>query len=61
MELFLLKVKHKYDAEYEEIGIFSSLEQMRIAKKQFLKLMENIPAEEYTFTHLQMKLDELYY
>lgn len=60
MDLYLLKVKHKYDAEYEEIGIFSSIEEMKKGKEQYLKTMFPIPEDEYTFTHKYLKLNELY-
>lgn len=60
MDLILLKVKHKYDAEYEEIGIFSSKEKMKQGKKDYLETMSSVPADEFTFTYSYMKLDELY-
>lgn len=60
MDLYLLKAKHKYDAEYEEVGIFSSPEEMKKGEKQYVKLMFPVPEEEYQFTHKHMKLNELY-
>lgn len=60
MELYLLKVKHKYDAEYEEIGIFSSYDSMKRGKEEYQERMNHIPAEEFSFTHTKMTLDELY-
>ena len=60
MDLYLLKVKHKYDAEYEEIGIFSSPEEMKKGQQQYLKLMFAVPEEEFQFTHKCFKLNELY-
>lgn len=59
MDLILLKAKHKYEANYEEVGIFSSMENMRRGKEEYLKNVP-LPPDEYTFTHLHMKLDEIY-
>lgn len=60
MDLYLLKVKHKYDAEYEEIGIFSSPEEMKKGKQQYLNLMFTVPEEEFQFDYKCLKLNELY-
>lgn len=59
MDLFLLKVKHKYEAKHEEIGIFSSMENVRKTKKEYLEGV-TLPPEEYSFICKRMKLDELY-
>ena len=60
MDLYLLKVNHKYDAKYEDIGIFSSLEKMKEGEKQYIKVMFPVPEEEFQFTYKIMKLNELY-
>lgn len=59
MDVYLLKYKHKFDEDFEEIGVFSSAEKMENAKNIFL---EKAPCqkEEYEFTFRKMKLDEIY-
>ena len=61
MELFLLKVKHIYDEEFEECGIFSSVELMNEGKRTFLanKRKESFKSDEFKFSWTRMKLDEL--
>lgn len=62
MELFLLKVRHKWDREFEDCGIFSSREQMMEGKAEYLKYRKEagLDPADYTFTHTTMILDKLY-
>ncbi len=62
MELYLLKVKHIYDEEFEECGIFSSKAKMEEGKKKYLakKRQDSFKADEFRFTYAMLKLDELY-
>ena len=55
MDLYLLKVKHIYDEEFEECGIFSSKTKMEEGKKK-----DSFKADEFSFTYTMLKLDELY-
>lgn len=48
-EYILLKVKHKYDDEYEDLALCSSMEKVEELKKKYQKLMEPVPANDYTF------------
>ena len=61
MELFLLKVKHIYDEEFEECGIFSSEEMMNEGKRTFLtnKRKESFKSDEFRFSWTRMTLDKL--
>lgn len=59
MDIFLLKAKQKYDREYEEIGVFSSMENMRKAMNEFLEEKQPSTEDEYSFRHRHMTLDEL--
>lgn len=62
MDLYLLKVKHIYDEEFEECGIFSSKTKMEEGKKKYLALKkkDSFKADEFSFTYSMLKLDELY-
>lgn len=60
MDLYLLKVKHKFDREYEDIGIFSSMVNMRKAIHEYLEEKQPSDEDEYSFRHRHMTLDELY-
>lgn len=60
MDLYLLKVKHKFDREYEDIGIFSSIENVRKAMHEYLEVKQPSSEDEYNFRHRHMTLDELY-
>lgn len=42
MDLYLLKVKHIYDEEFEECGIFSSKTKMEEGKKKYLAMKRKI-------------------
>lgn len=61
-DLYLLKVKHTYDEEYEECGIFSSEDKMKDGKKRYLAAKAKIgfPTDQFSFTETVLKLDELY-
>ena len=63
MDLYLLKVKHIYDEEFEECGIFSSKTKMEEGKKKYLaiKKKDSFKADEFSFTYSMLKLDELYW
>lgn len=60
MDVYILKAKHKYDREYEDIGVFSSVENMRKAVNVFLEEKQPASEGEYSFRHRHMKMDELY-
>lgn len=62
MDLYLLKVKHIYDEEFEECGIFSSKTKMEEGKKKYLdmKKKDSFKSDEFSFTYSMLKLDELY-
>lgn len=62
MNIFLLKVKHVYDDEYEECGIFSSKEKMKNGQKEYLdkKKKDSFKEDEFKFTYTTLTLDELY-
>lgn len=61
MELYLLKVKHVYDEEYEECGIFSSKVKMNYGRKVYLAMKKKagLRVDKFTFTHTILKLDSL--
>lgn len=63
MKLWLLKVKHVYDEEFEDCGVFSSEEKMEQAKKAFLKKkkQESFMPDEFHFRCSTMELDKLEY
>lgn len=62
VDLYLLKVKHTFDEEYEECGIFSSEDKMEEGKAQYLaaKAKDGFPTDQFTFTETVLKLNELY-
>ncbi len=62
MDIYLLKVKHIYDEEFEECGAFSSKAKMEEGKKKYLamKKKDSFKSDEFRFTYTMLKLDELY-
>ena len=62
MQVWLLKVKHVYDEEFDDCGIFTSEDNMNTGKKEFLKKKkeEGFKADEYRFTHSVFELNKLH-
>ncbi|MBD5137163.1 MAG: hypothetical protein HDT39_14615 [Lachnospiraceae bacterium] len=63
MDLYLLKVKHIYDEEFEECRVFSSKTKMEEVKKKYIamKKKDSFKADEFRFTYTMLKLDWLYW
>lgn len=53
MQVYLLKVKHVSDEEFEDAGIFTSEARMENGKK------DGFEADEFRFTHSVFRLDKL--
>lgn len=61
MQVYLLKVKHVSDEEFEDAGVFTSEARMENGKKTYLKtrMKDGFKADEFRFTHSVFRLDKL--
>lgn len=61
MQVWLLKVKHTYDEEFEDCGVFTSESKMEQGKKDYLKQrkQEGFRENEFRFTYSIFELDKL--
>ncbi len=62
MDIYLLKVKHTYDEDFEECGAFSSMTKLEEGKKRYLDMKKKASFREdaFRFGYIVLKLDELY-
>ena len=58
--VYLLKGKHLYDDEFEELGVFTSKEEMEKGKERYLEKMKPVESDRYRFTWTTLTLNELY-
>ena len=60
-EMFLLKVAHAYDTQYEPIGLFSSMEDMAAGKADYLKkkAAEGMNMDDYRFVFERYQVNKL--
>lgn len=60
-DMFLLKVAHTYDTEYEPIGLFSSMEEMDKGQTEYLKkkAADGLNPDSYRFVFEQYTVNEL--
>lgn len=60
-EMFLLKVAHIYDTEYEPVGLFSSMENMEAGQAEYLKkkAADGLDTNNYRFTFERYTVNKL--
>lgn len=60
-EMFLLKVAHAYDTQYEPIGLFSSMEDLTTGKAEYLKkkAAEGLNVDDYQFVFERYQVNKL--
>lgn len=63
MDLWLLQVKHRYDENYEVVGIFETESDVMVAENLYLKHKEEIGLQrnEFTFSRSKYELGNINY
>ena len=63
MDLWLLQVKHRYDEEYEVVGIFETESDVMVAENLYLQNKEEagLNRDEFTFSKSKYELGNIEY
>ena len=63
MDLWLLQVKHRYDDEYEVVGIFETESDVMVAENLYLQNKEEagLNRDEFTFSKSKYELGNIEY
>lgn len=61
MEVWLLKVKHVYDEGFEDVGVFTSEEEMDKGRRDYLnmKKKDSFGESKFRFTHSTFTLNKI--